>query len=91
MAAIEMVPDCSKARPTSTSAGVSFFGSSAENLAWYQKFLGKKSIGPDKVNQLRHLRFFGNADGAYGANVNQMVDSGVWQDEDDLAKAYLGR
>ena len=23
----------------------------------------KKSIGPDKLNQLRHLRFFGNADG----------------------------
>ncbi len=37
------------------------------------------------------LRVFGNADGAYGANVNQMVDRGVWQDEDDLAKAYLSR
>ena len=53
----------STSKITFAGAGVSFFGSSAENLAWYQKFLGKKSIGPDKVNQLRHLRFFGNADG----------------------------
>jgi DNA-binding transcriptional MocR family regulator len=53
----------STSKITFAGAGVSFFGGSAENLAWYQKHLGKKSIGPDKVNQLRHLRFFGDADG----------------------------
>ena len=37
------------------------------------------------------LRVFGNADGAYGANVNQMVGSGVWNDEDELADAYVAR
>ncbi len=37
------------------------------------------------------LRVFGNADGAYGANVNQIVDSGVWNDEDELANAYVKR
>ncbi len=37
------------------------------------------------------LRVFGNADGAYGSNVNQMVDTGVWNDEDELAQAYLSR
>ncbi len=37
------------------------------------------------------LRVFGNADGAYGANVNQLVDSGVWNDEDELADAYVRR
>ena len=37
------------------------------------------------------LRVFGNADGAYGANVNQMVGSGVWNDEDELADAYIAR
>jgi magnesium chelatase subunit H len=31
------------------------------------------------------LRIFGNADGTYGANVNQIVDNGSWQDEDELA------
>ena len=37
------------------------------------------------------LRVFGNADGAYGANVNQMVGAGVWNDEDELADAYVSR
>ena len=45
------------------SGGVSFLGGSDANLEWYQKHLGKKSIGPDKLNQLRHLRFFGDAEG----------------------------
>ncbi len=34
------------------------------------------------------LRIFGNADGAYGANVNQLVGNGGWNDEDELADAY---
>ncbi len=37
------------------------------------------------------LRVFGNADGAYGANVNQMVGGGVWNDEDELATAFVNR
>jgi len=37
------------------------------------------------------LRVFGNADGAYGANVNTLVGSGVWKDEDELADAYVNR
>jgi len=37
------------------------------------------------------LRVFGNADGAYGANVNQLVDHGAWKDEDELADAYVRR
>jgi magnesium chelatase subunit H len=37
------------------------------------------------------LRIFGNADGAYGANVNHMVDNGQWRDEDELAETYARR
>jgi magnesium chelatase subunit H len=37
------------------------------------------------------LRVFGNADGAYGANVNLMVGNGAWNDEDELADAYVKR
>jgi len=43
--------------------GVSFFGGSLGNIAWYLQHAGKKSIGPDKVNQLRHLQLFGSAQG----------------------------
>lgn len=37
------------------------------------------------------LRVFGNADGAYGANVNHMLEHGAWNDEDELAEAYVRR
>jgi DNA-binding transcriptional MocR family regulator len=53
----------STSKITFAGAGVSFFGGSLGNIAWYLQHAGKKSIGPDKVNQLRHLRFFGDADG----------------------------
>ena len=37
------------------------------------------------------LRVFSNADGAYGSNVNSLVGSGQWGDEDELADAYEAR
>jgi len=37
------------------------------------------------------LRVFGNADGAYGSNVNQMIDHGAWNDENELADAFVKR
>ncbi|MEL6541125.1 MAG: magnesium chelatase subunit H [Pseudomonadota bacterium] len=34
------------------------------------------------------LRVFSNAEGAYGANVNQMIEGGAWADPDELANAF---
>jgi magnesium chelatase subunit H len=34
------------------------------------------------------LRVFSNAEGAYGANVNQLIDSGNWTDPDELANMF---
>lgn len=53
----------STSKITFAGGGVSFFGGSLGNVAWYLQHSGKKSIGPDKVNQLRHLKFLGDADG----------------------------
>ena len=53
----------STSKITFAGSGVSFFGGSLGNIAWYLQYAGKKSIGPDKVNQLRHLRFLRDADG----------------------------
>lgn len=53
----------STSKITFAGAGVSFFGGSLGNVAWYLQHAAKRSIGPDKVNQLRHARFFGDADG----------------------------
>ncbi|MEM8632582.1 MAG: magnesium chelatase subunit H [Pseudomonadota bacterium] len=37
------------------------------------------------------LRVFSNAEGAYGSNVNHLVDSSAFGDEDELADAYEAR
>ena len=47
----------STSKITFAGAGVSFFGGSAANIAWYLQHLSKRTIGPDKINHLRHVRF----------------------------------
>jgi len=37
------------------------------------------------------LRVFSNAEGAYGSNVNHLIDSSRWTDEDELAETYTRR
>ncbi len=37
------------------------------------------------------LRVFSNAQGAYGANVSQLVQNDLWDEEDELAEAYSRR
>jgi len=51
----------STSKITFAGAGVAFLAASSENVAWYLDHLSKGSIGPDKVNQLRHAQFFGSA------------------------------
>src|SRR5262249_38044021 len=37
------------------------------------------------------LRVFSNAEGAYGSNVNHLIDSSRWTDENELAEVYTRR
>jgi magnesium chelatase subunit H len=37
------------------------------------------------------LRVFGNAEGAYGSNVNSLVDNSRWENGDELAETYSRR
>ena len=53
----------STSKITFAGAGVSFFASSPANVAWYLQHLGKRTIGPDKVNHLRHARLLKSPDG----------------------------
>ena len=47
----------STSKVTFAGAGVGFLGASPANVAWFLGRLGKGSIGPDKVNHLRHAMF----------------------------------
>jgi len=53
----------STSKVTWPGAGVAFFGSSPANVSWLLGHSAKRSIGPDKVNQLRHALFLRDADG----------------------------
>ncbi|QIK05533.1 aminotransferase class I/II-fold pyridoxal phosphate-dependent enzyme [Streptomyces sp. ID38640] len=53
----------STSKITAAGAGVAFFGSSPANVKWLLANNAKRSIGPDKVNQLRHAMFLRDADG----------------------------
>ncbi|MGV9859334.1 aminotransferase class I/II-fold pyridoxal phosphate-dependent enzyme [Gordonia sp. NPDC003425] len=55
----------STSKITFAGAGVAFFGSSPANVDWFTKNLSFSTIGPDKINQLRHTRFFGSAAGVH--------------------------
>lgn len=53
----------STSKITLAGAGVAIFGSSPANVAWYLKRMGRRTIGGDKVNQLRHVRMLKDFDG----------------------------
>lgn len=53
----------STSKITFAGAGVSVMGGSEANMAWMRAHLSKSTIGPDKLNQLRHVRFFQDFDG----------------------------
>ncbi|WP_112238382.1 aminotransferase class I/II-fold pyridoxal phosphate-dependent enzyme [Kribbella monticola] len=53
----------STSKITFAGAGVAFFGSSPANVTWWLSHTVKRSIGPDKINQLRHVQFLKDADG----------------------------
>lgn len=53
----------STSKITFPGAGVSLIASSDENIKEIKKIMGAQTIGYDKVNQLRHVQFFKNAEG----------------------------
>ena len=53
----------STSKITYAGAGVAFFAASKEDLDWYASVAGIRGIGPNKINQLAHAKFFGSAEG----------------------------
>ena len=48
----------STSKITFAGAGVAFLGASELNVSAFKTFLSFMSIGPDKINHLRHVKFF---------------------------------
>lgn len=78
----------STSKITHAGAGVAFLGSSQANMEWFATALSATSIGPDKINQLRHLRFFENAD---GVRSHMMAHAGILGPKFELVDKVLQR
>ena len=55
----------STSKVTYPGAGISAFVSSERNLADIKEAMTRQTISHDKMNQLRHVRFFGNAENVH--------------------------
>jgi len=53
----------STSKITLSGAGLAMFAASKENVNWLLARLKSRTIGPDKLNQLRHVRFLQNETG----------------------------
>jgi magnesium chelatase subunit H len=60
-----------------------------------QNFIRKHALAYQQEHgctlELAALRVYGNADGAYGSNVNNLVESSQWGEEGELAETYTRR
>jgi len=59
----------STSKITLAGAGLSLFAASPENVKWLLMRLIPRTIGPDKINQLRHVRFLKDE-----AGIRQLMD-----------------
>jgi DNA-binding transcriptional MocR family regulator len=59
----------STSKITLAGAGLAMFASSKDNLEWLIARLTPRTIGPEKINQLRHVRFLKNE-----AGILQLMD-----------------
>ena len=51
---------CSTSKISYAGAGVGAMAASEANIAWTKKIMTVQAIGPDKINQLRHVKYLKN-------------------------------
>jgi cobaltochelatase CobN len=62
----------------------------AERVAADRRMLEGQGVPPQEADRRAGYRVFGSKPGAYGAGLQVMIDERIWDDEADLAEAYLG-
>ncbi|SIS68452.1 magnesium chelatase subunit H [Phaeovulum vinaykumarii] len=76
-------------------AEAAWLAATAEDEPLSQNFVRANALAyAEQMNvdmETASLRVFSNAEGAYGSNVNALVDSSAFGDEDELADAYEAR
>jgi magnesium chelatase subunit H len=75
-------------------AEAAFLAASADEpteLNWIRKHSLAYQLEHGCTLEIAALRVYGNAEGAYGSNVNNLVESSRWLDEGELAETYKRR
>jgi magnesium chelatase subunit H len=75
-------------------AEAAFLAASADEpveLNWVRKHALAYQLEHGCTLEIAALRVYGNAEGAYGSNVNNLVESSKWTDEGELAETYTRR
>jgi magnesium chelatase subunit H len=75
-------------------AEAAFLAASADEPA-EQNYIRKHALAYQAEHQCTleeaSLRVYGNAEGAYGSNVNNLIENSRWDEEDELAETYSRR
>jgi magnesium chelatase subunit H len=76
-------------------AEAAFLAASAEDEPLEFNWIRKHALDYQKEHgctlEIAALRVYGNAEGAYGSNVNNLVESSKWADEGEIAETYTQR
>lgn len=78
----------STSKMTFPGAGVAAFVSSEKNVKHALRLMGAQSISYDKINQLRHVKFFGTAE---NVKAHMKRHAAVLEPKFDIVKSAFGR
>lgn len=87
---------CSTSKVSFSGSGISAVATSAENLEWIKKYMTIQTIGHDKINQLRHVRYFKDIDGMrahmmkHAASIRPKFEAVLKTFEDELGGLDIG-
>ena len=76
-------------------AEAAFLAASAEDEPLEMNHIRRHALAYQQEHgctlEIAALRVYGNAEGAYGSNVNSLIESSRWSDEGELAETYSRR